>query len=170
MKPLELIDVIPAAEQTRRQRRSDSLCFPLWDLLDKVCDPEIPALSLWQLGALQDIEAHGREITVTITPTYSGCPAMTAMAEDITSALAAVGYSEVKIETRLSPAWTTDWLSVEAREQLRGTGIAPPLTTIKCPRCESVEVELVSEFGSTACKALYQCSRCAELFDYFKPL
>lgn len=95
---------------------------------------------------------------------------MVAMAEDITSALAVVGYSEVKIETRLSPAWTTDWLSVEAREQLLGAGIAPPLTTIMCPRCESVEVQSVSEFGSTACKALYQCSRCAELFDYFKPL
>ena len=95
---------------------------------------------------------------------------MAAMAEDITSALAEVGYSKVKIQTRLSPAWTTDWLSVEAREQLRGAGIAPPLTTIMCPRCESVEVQSVSEFGSTACKALYQCSRCAELFDYFKPL
>ena len=170
MRTHELIDIVPDVEQDRRRRRWDSSCAPLWNLLDTVSDPEIPALSLWDLGVLQNIEKRGNQVIVTLTPTYSGCPAMSAMAEDIVSALAAAGYREVKIETRLSPAWTTDWMSAKAREHLRLAGIAPPSATIQCPLCGSADVQAVSEFGSTACKALYQCGHCAELFDYFKPL
>ena len=165
-----LIPVFPVEEQERRRRRSESAFSLLWELLDSVRDPEVPALSLWDLGVLQDIEKHGDEVVVTITPTYSGCPAMGAMEEDITDTLNGAGFAPVSVITRLTPVWTTDWLSQKARERLREYGIAPPAQVISCPRCDSSNLRLISDFGSTACKALYQCLNCAEPFDYFKSI
>lgn len=172
MSAAQLIPCIPAEEMERRQRRANSTVPELWTLLDAVKDPEIPAVSLWEMGILQDIEQDQGRVRVTITPTYSGCPAMDAMAEDVVAELERAGYS-AEVITRLSPAWTTAWMSEDAREKLRGYGIAPPADSdgpaeISCPQCGSDTVRRLSEFGSTACKALYQCAGCGEPFDYFK--
>lgn len=150
----------------------------LYALLSSVCDPEIPVLTLQDLGILRDISLDDDKINVTITPTYAGCPAMEAMRSDIKSTLADAGYQKVNVRQSLSPAWTTDWMSEVGRNKLRAYGIAPPATTscgrvtgdIECPQCNSCDVKLISEFGSTACKALYQCQDCREPFDYFKCL
>ena len=171
------IPALPAEEHERRQRRAASAVPALWDLLDEVKDPEIPVISLWELGVLQDIEQRGQTVVVTITPTYSGCPAMTVMAEDVVAALQAAGHEQVLVESRLSPAWSTSWMTAAAQDKLRDWGIAPPgcgsadvAAAIRCPRCGSDDLRKLSEFGSTACKALYQCNSCAEPFDYFKPI
>lgn len=174
------IPLLPAEEHERRQRRAGSPLQSLWSLLDEVTDPEIPVVSLWELGVLQDIHLEGSTVVVTITPTYSGCPAMTVMAEDIGIALSAAGHHDHRIETRLAPAWSTSWMSAAAQDKLRAYGIAPPGCAqpgsggaeepICCPRCGSTKARRLSEFGSTACKALYQCGDCAEPFDYFKPI
>lgn len=150
----------------------------LYALLSSVCDPEIPVLTLQDLGVLRDISVDDGRVKVTITPTYSGCPAMDAMRADIETTLAQAGYQQVTVEQSLSPAWTTDWMSENGREKLRAYGIAPPVTlscgqqsgTIECPQCGSGDVKRISEFGSTACKAFYQCLDCQEPFDYFKCL
>ena len=176
MNASTIIPSLPAEEHERRQRRANSPVPELWDLLDAVKDPEIPVVSLWDMGILQDIEMDGPRVRVTITPTYSGCPAMTVMAEDVVTELEAAGY-DCEVVNRLSPAWSTSWMSNQARRKLREYGIAPPegdagsgLGSVSCPRCGSGEVRRLSEFGSTACKALYQCSTCGEPFDYFKPI
>lgn len=148
----------------------------LFELLGSVADPEIPVLSLLDLGVLRDISIDADRVTVTITPTYAGCPAMTAMRADIESTLAAAGYAQVEVQQKLSPAWSTDWMTQHGREKLRAYGIAPPLGRtlgkqdgqIECPQCSSTVVSKISEFGSTACKALYRCQDCLEPFDYFK--
>jgi ring-1,2-phenylacetyl-CoA epoxidase subunit PaaD len=148
----------------------------LFELLSSVVDPEIPVLTLQDLGVLRDISVENGKIIVTITPTYAGCPAMDAMRADIRATLAEAGYEQVTVQQSLSPAWTTDWMSENGREKLRTYGIAPPANTtcgqatgtIECPQCRSSDVKLISEFGSTACKALYQCQDCLEPFDYFK--
>jgi len=148
----------------------------LFDLLSEVVDPEIPVLTLLDLGVLRDIAIVDGEVSVTITPTYAGCPAMETMRADIKSVLAKAGYGHVEVRQQLSPAWSTDWMSMSGREKLRAYGIAPPVKTIcgqpgdgiECPQCSSIEVKRISEFGSTACKALYQCRDCLEPFDYFK--
>ena len=148
----------------------------LFDLLSSVVDPEIPVLTLEDLGVLRDIRVNEGEVNVTITPTYAGCPAMDTMRSDIEDTLARAGFQQVNVRTSLSPAWTTDWMSENGRRKLRAYGIAPPVSTscgqqfgnIECPQCESTEVKRISEFGSTACKALYQCKNCLEPFDYFK--
>ncbi len=153
-------------------------------LLETVTDPEIPVLSVTDLGIIRKIEtgAGSRSVRVTITPTYSGCPAMDVIAGDIRKVLERHGYTDVQILTELSPAWTTDWMSEAGKAKLKAYGIAPPLhsqqvcTTrlfheeeaIACPRCHSYNTRLVSRFGSTPCKALYQCQDCQEPFDYFK--
>jgi len=150
----------------------------LFDLLSGVVDPEIPVLTLQDLGVLREISVVDGEVKVTITPTYAGCPAMETMRADIESALAAAGYQQVTVQQVLSPAWSTDWMSENGRKKLLAYGIAPPARTacgpsteqIECPRCKSAEVKIISEFGSTACKALYQCQDCREPFDYFKCL
>jgi len=150
----------------------------LFELLGNVSDPEIPVLSLLDLGVVRDVTVSGGKVNVTITPTYAGCPAMAAMRADIESTLAAAGYGQVEVLEKLSPAWSTDWMTDRGREKLRDYGIAPPLRTassekgggIECPRCRSTDVKKISEFGSTACKALYQCRDCLEPFDYFKCL
>ena len=147
----------------------------LFEILSTVVDPEIPVLTLQDLGVLRDVSIADGEVRVTITPTYAGCPAMETMRVDIKARLAEAGYQRVNIQQSLSPAWTTDWMSENGRNKLRTYGIAPPANTrgnqadaIECPQCGSVDVKRISEFGSTACKALYQCQDCLEPFDYFK--
>jgi ring-1,2-phenylacetyl-CoA epoxidase subunit PaaD len=150
-------------------------------LLDEVCDPEIPVLSLADLGVLRGVEYVNSEWHIIITPTYSGCPAMKTMEDDILQKLKEHGI-QAKVDLVLSPAWTTDWLSESGREKLRAFGIAPPEdevdksvlfaapTVVPCPKCGSCETKMVSQFGSTACKAHYQCLSCLEPYDYFKCL
>jgi len=144
-------------------------------ILAQVTDPEIPVLSLHDLGVIRNIEVNDDEIIVTITPTYSGCPAMEVMKQDIIKVLSKQGRkvglpTKVTVITQLSPAWTTDWISEKGKQALLKYGIMPPSRkgTIMCPQCESKNVELLSQFGSTACKALYRCKDCLEPFDYFK--
>ncbi|WP_061138842.1 1,2-phenylacetyl-CoA epoxidase subunit PaaD [Caballeronia fortuita] len=158
-----------------------------WHVLEAVPDPEIPVVSIRELGILRDVR-HGDDgvLEVVITPTYSGCPAMSQIAEDIAHAIDDAQLGAHRIETVLAPAWTTDWITDEAREKLRRYGIAPPTgacvsaekpirfvprkpATIECPRCGSTHTEKLAQFGSTACKALYRCIDCREPFDYFKP-
>ena len=156
-----------------------------WALLEQVPDPEIPVVSIRELGILRDINEHDGAIEVVITPTYSGCPAMGQIEDDVRNALAQSGMP-VTIVTRLAPAWTTDWITGAAKDKLREYGIAPPHTTqsheqvmrfrptrravaIACPHCGSTNTTETSHFGSTACKALYKCLDCREPFDYFKP-
>jgi ring-1,2-phenylacetyl-CoA epoxidase subunit PaaD len=150
-------------------------------LLDEVCDPEIPVLSLADLGVLRGVDYLNGQWHITITPTYSGCPAMKTMEDDILLKLKEHGI-EAKVDLVLSPAWTTDWLSESGREKLKEFGIAPPEnevdksvlfaapTVVPCPKCGSRETKMVSQFGSTACKAHYQCLSCLEPYDYFKCL
>ena len=134
--------------------------------LDEVADPEIPAVSVLDLGIVRSVE----EARVIITPTYSGCPATDFIERSIREALDAAGYRDVAIETQLSPPWTTDWISEEGREKLRAYGIAPPelAKSATCPRCGSTDTEEVSRFGSTPCKAQWRCRDCLEPFDRFK--
>lgn len=138
--------------------------------LSAVCDPEIPVLTIADLGVLRDVRLDGEAVEVVITPTYSGCPAMNVIRFEIETALAAAGFSDVRVRTVLSPAWTTDWMSAEGARKLREYGIAPPVRggAVVCPQCGAAEVELLSEFGSTACKALWRCLACREPFDVFK--
>jgi ring-1,2-phenylacetyl-CoA epoxidase subunit PaaD len=159
--------------------RADPALAPLWELLEEVKDPEIPVVSVRELGVLRALHREEGGLRVVITPTYSGCPAMHAMAEEIRAALAGAGEVDVRIETRIAPAWTTDWIAPEARARLRGYGIAPPPACagggeaparVECPHCGSARTERISEYGSTACKALYRCADCLEPFDHFKPL
>jgi ring-1,2-phenylacetyl-CoA epoxidase subunit PaaD len=150
-----------------RRRRAESACANLFDVLDAVRDPEIPVLSIWDLGILQDVSRQNDGVVVTITPTYSGCPAMQQIEADIIDVLRQAGEAQVQVETRLAPAWSSDWMDADARRRLREYGIAP-LDDLRCPQCGSEDVERVSEFGSTACKALYRCVACREPFDQFK--
>lgn len=151
--------------------------------LQEVPDPEIPVLSVVDLGVVREVSWDGDVCVVVITPTYSGCPAMREITQDIEQTLAGHGIAEVRVETRLAPAWTTDWMSEKGREALKGYGIAAPAeravdisgisrrapgSAIACPRCGSSDTRLVSNFGSTSCKALYRCVSCREPFDYFK--
>lgn len=144
--------------------------------LAEVTDPEIPVLTVEDLGIIRDVQVAGTSVTVTITPTYSGCPAMDVIATDIENALLAAGFVSIEIKTVFSPAWTTDWMSEDGKRKLAEFGIAPPHPTglgerpaVLCPRCRS-QAKTVSEFGSTACKALMVCTSCGEPFDYFKEL
>lgn len=171
MAASQTIALMPAEQYAVEQARRESAHPELWEVLDAVKDPEIPVLSIWELGILRGLKMEGDEVVVIITPTYSGCPAMDAVAEDIVSALSAAGYTRSRIEMQWAPAWSTSWMSPEGRDKLRNYGIAPPgEQALCCPHCNSPEVELVSEFGSTACKALYRCQSCLEPFDYFKNL
>jgi ring-1,2-phenylacetyl-CoA epoxidase subunit PaaD len=152
-------------------------------LLEQVSDPEIPVLTILDLGIVRDVVCTSdKDVVITITPTYSGCPAMDAIAFDIKLKLLENCFEKVKIVYSLSPAWTTDWMSEAGKIKLQSYGIAPPQNMasriekllfeeeshIECPRCHSNNTKLLSQFGSTACKALYQCSDCKEPFDYFK--
>ena len=150
-----------------------------WDAAAGVVDPEIPVLTIADLGVLRDVVLDGDHVEVAITPTYSGCPAMNMIALEIEVALERAGFRGSKVRTVLSPAWTTDWMSEEGRRKLRASGIAPPQASssrralfgeqsVACPQCGSARTELLSEFGSTSCKALWRCKTCREPFDYFK--
>ena len=138
---------------------------PLWAVLAEVADPEIPVISVVDLGIVRSVEPD----RVVSTPTYTGCPATQVIERDIRDALDSAGYRHVRIETALSPAWTTDWITAEGRRKLHAYGIAPPTTgTVACPQCGSTDTEEISRFGSTPCKALWRCRACAEPFDLFK--
>ena len=142
------------------------------DWLSEVADPEIPVLTIRDLGIVRDVECDNG-VTVSLTPTYSGCPATEAIEASVVAALQDRGIEDVTVKRVLSPPWTTDWISEEGREKLRVYGIAPPERReqpIACPRCEAENTERVSEFGSTACKASYRCCECLEPFEYFKCL
>jgi ring-1,2-phenylacetyl-CoA epoxidase subunit PaaD len=173
--------LVSAAYEARRARREASGLPEIWSLLDGVCDPEIPVLSLWDLGVLSDIEKIGERLTITITPTYSGCPAMQTMRDDIEAALRRAGIESCELRECLSPAWSSDWISPEGRARLIDYGIAAPKSCdscqdqaldsdVHCPHCGSADTRMTAEFGSTACKALFQCRACLEPFDYFKPI
>lgn len=138
--------------------------------LDAVADPEIPVLTIADLGVLRDVTMEGGTLVVTITPTYSGCPAMDVIRAEVSAVVDRLWDGPHEVRTVLSPAWTTAWMSDEGKAKLDAYGIAPPGGEVTCPRCRTVEPRLVSEFGSTACKALYVCSSCAEPFDHFKDI
>jgi ring-1,2-phenylacetyl-CoA epoxidase subunit PaaD len=146
--------------------------------ISEIPDPEIPVITIKELGILRDVKLAEDTVVVTITPTYNGCPAMQMIEEQIKEILHSKGIEKVKVQLTYSPAWTTDWMTEEAKEKLKKYGIAPPTHSscvknfgelkIACPRCKSLNTVLISQFGSTACKALYQCKDCKEPFDHFK--
>ena len=154
----------------------------IWSILETVTDPEVPVLTITDLGIVRGVTINDEEVEVIITPTYTGCPAMDMIAMNIKLALLENGYKKIKISSVLSPVWTTDWMSEAGKEKLKEYGIAPPnpkqqvctnelfapAEAVQCPRCNSYHTHRISEFGSTACKALYQCDDCKEPFDYFK--
>ena len=152
----------------------------VWQILEQIPDPEIPVLSIIDLGIVRDMQLNKNNIEVFITPTYSGCPAMDMIAMNIKMELLQHGFNNVTITQQLSPAWTTDWMTEKGKEKLKSYGIAPPIgkafnkkyleeeLKVECPQCHSKNTRLLSQFGSTACKALYQCQDCKEPFDYFK--
>lgn len=164
-----VISVISDADLRRRA----------WNAAAQVVDPEIPVLTIADLGVLRDVAVSDGHVEVAITPTYSGCPAMNMIALEIELVLERAGIRKPKVLTVLSPAWTTDWMSDDGRRKLREYGIAPPQAgsgrralfgkqTVACPQCGSADTEVLSEFGSTSCKALWRCRSCREPFDYFK--
>jgi ring-1,2-phenylacetyl-CoA epoxidase subunit PaaD len=158
-----------------------------WDVLQNVLDPEVPAVSVVDLGIVREVVDHGDELEVVLTPTYSGCPATEAIEQSVREALDAAGLGPMRMTLRRAPAWTTDWISEAGRRKLREYGIAPPGAVdpsigapirlvrrerrpIACPRCGSTDTERLSAFGATACKALYRCLSCREPFEHFKPI
>lgn len=171
MQPISL--VTPEYAE-RRSLRANSDCPELWEILDSVYDPELPHVTIWDLGILVDVKCTTvpstqlQHCTVIVSPTYSGCPAVDVISDDIKSALQNAGIPEVDVQITLSPAWHTDLMSPQAKAALHRQGIAPPAKTIQCPQCDSEDIQLISQFGSTACKALYRCNSCLEPFDYFK--
>lgn len=154
----------------------------IWQILETVVDPEVPVLTITDLGIVRDVRISGSEVEIVITPTYTGCPAMDMIAMNIRLALLENGYQSIKITSVLSPVWTTDWMTEDGKRKLKEYGIAPPnprqqvcnndlfaaAEAVQCPHCNSYNTHRISEFGSTACKALYQCNDCKEPFDYFK--
>jgi ring-1,2-phenylacetyl-CoA epoxidase subunit PaaD len=167
---------IPPADKNQMTTKEKIL-----SLLSEIPDPEIPVINIHELGILRDVEVNGNDVEVIITPTYSGCPAMKQIEEDIIEKLKSIGIENVKVKMVYHPAWTTDWLTDEAKEKLRKFGIAPPEKTslnthilhqenkiISCPHCGSKNTELISQFSSTACKSIYKCRDCKEPFEYFK--
>ncbi len=157
----------------------------IWDCLKTVPDPEIPVISIVDLGIVREVQWRDEQLVVSVTPTYSGCPATEVISEDIRRALHKLGVRNLSIKMQLSPPWTTDWMSEEARRNLRNYGITPPAEQainasqilknnsytaprVECARCGTADTEVISEFGSTPCKALYRCRQCKETFDYFK--
>ena len=143
----------------------------IWEWLDAVSDPEIPVISVVDLGIVRCVDWDKETLEVSVTPTYSGCPATSIIALDIETALLDRGIKDVRIKTQISPAWTTDWLSEKGRAKLEDYGIAPPRAAggpDRCPRCKSQALERISQFGSTPCKAQWRCTDCLEPFDYFK--
>ena len=167
--------------------RLDSRVERAWRVLDGVLDPEVPVVSVRDLGIVRDVVETDAGLSVVVTPTYSGCPATEVIEANIVAALEADGLGPVRVEMRRAPAWTTDWMSEKGRRRLREYGIAPPGPVaaastaplrfvprppqpLACPRCESHDTERISAFGATACKALWRCRACAEPFEHFKPI
>lgn len=153
----------------------------IWEILEQVKDPEIPVISVVDLGIIRAVDKENGKVIVTITPTYSGCPAMSVIRLEVTTALLDAGFKNVKVVTVLHPAWTTKWMSEKGKKALREYGIAPPLDdqadeielfgempAIQCPHCGSMNTKMTNKFGSTPCKSLHQCNDCLEPFDYFK--
>jgi ring-1,2-phenylacetyl-CoA epoxidase subunit PaaD len=146
----------------------------IYSILKEVNDPEVPVLNVLDLGIIRDVKFSDDKIEIIITPTYSGCPAMDAISMDIRMKLLEHKYNNIKITSVLSPAWTTEWMSEEGKRKLKEYGIAPPgriaegEQPVSCPQCNSADTRLISQFGSTACKSLYQCNNCLEFFDHFK--
>jgi ring-1,2-phenylacetyl-CoA epoxidase subunit PaaD len=169
---------------------ADEHAARVWDVLQSVLDPEVPALSVCDLGIVRDVIARDDGVEVVLTPTYSGCPATEAIERSVIDAVDEAGLGPTRVSLRRAPAWTTDWISDEGRRKLRSYGIAPPAGGAggiaqaapirivrrappargECPRCGSADTERLSGFGSTACKALYRCVACREPFEYFKPI
>jgi ring-1,2-phenylacetyl-CoA epoxidase subunit PaaD len=170
---------------TLRALADDAEVERAWAVLQQVPDPEVPALSVCDLGIVREVQRQGTGLHVVLTPTYSGCPATEVIAQGVRDALAAAGFAPLTLETRLAPAWTSDWISAEGRAKLLAYGIAPPnghapvdagprpirlhARAVDCPRCGSRQTERLSAFGSTACKALHRCLACREPFEHFKP-
>ena len=151
----------------------------MWAIAASVLDPEVPVLTIEDLGILRSVDVADQTVTVTITPTYSGCPAMEAIRNDIVAAFSVHGLDDVDVRFVLAPAWTTDWMSDEGRRKLEEYGVAPPGRTdrpvalslsVRCPQCGSPDTRELSRFGSTACKSLWVCSSCREPFDHFKTI
>ena len=171
-----------AADAMTVERSTDAA----WDALARVPDPEIPVVSVVELGIVRGVDVEGECVRVRVTPTYSGCPATEVIVADIAAALRGAGFDDVAVDVVLDPPWTTDWIDAGARDKLAAFGIAPPGVApridvsgisplrrrqdVRCPRCGAADTALVSQFGSTACKALYRCTACREPFDYMKPL
>jgi phenylacetate-CoA oxygenase, PaaJ subunit len=155
-----------------------SAVHEIWRLLGQIPDPEVPVLTITDLGMVRSVAPQGDGWVVGFTPTYSGCPATEHLLGEIRNVMTEHGFTPVHIVLQLDPAWTTDWMNADARERLRQYGISPPQAhachatsvpdDVTCPRCGSTHTTLISEFGSTACKALYRCDSCREPFDYFK--
>lgn len=175
------VDILIASDRVPANARPDLLTeADIWAILEQVKDPEVPAVSVVELGIVRAVRWDGKELSIDVTPTYSGCPATELIEELITEALRAAGFRAPKLNQVLTPAWNTDWITEAGKEKLRQFGIAPPQGSsskmsllgepeaITCPLCGSTHTERVSEFGSTACKALYRCTECLEPFDYFK--
>jgi ring-1,2-phenylacetyl-CoA epoxidase subunit PaaD len=154
-----------------------------WDAAAAVLDPEVPVLTIEDLGVLRDVTVDDGGVTVTVTPTYSGCPAMEAIEHDVEASVRAAGFDQVTVRRVLAPAWTTDWMTAEGRRKLETYGIAPPSQrvsgstgpvlvslSVRCPQCGSPDTRELSRFGSTACKSLWQCAACREPFDHFKAI
>ena len=171
------------AESVARPVPSDPAARAAWDVAATVTDPEIPVLTIEDLGVLRSVAVDDEGVHVELTPTYSGCPAMDAMRDDVVLALTHAGYDHVDVRMVLAPAWTTDWMSETGKDKLRTYGIQAPTghaaarsgpvrlqMAVKCPRCDSLNTRELARFGSTSCKALYECLDCLEPFDYFKVL
>jgi len=174
-------------ESLARPRPVDEASLAAWAIAAQVVDPEIPVLTIEDLGVLRSVQVTGDAVAVTLTPTYSGCPALDAMRDDVLAVLTSAGYQNVAVSLVLSPAWTTDWISEIGKAKLREYGIAAPTgratvrgsgpagpirlkMAVKCPRCSSLDTRELAHFGSTSCKSLYECRDCLEPFDYFKVL
>ena len=164
MHKLQLPKIYLASQSPRRKK-----------ILQEVKDPEIPVISVIELGIVRDVRTTGSRVEIDITPTYSGCPAMDVIPMLVREAVTEAGYTEVQVNNILSPAWTTDWITPEGRQKLEAFGIAPPDARksqvpdhVQCPFCKSMDTEMISFFGSTPCKSSFRCKSCLEPFDYFK--
>jgi ring-1,2-phenylacetyl-CoA epoxidase subunit PaaD len=173
---------------TAREHTASARVTRAWEVLHGVLDPEVPAISVTDLGIVRDVVEHGDALEVVVTPTYSGCPATEVIEQSIAAAIDEAGLGPARVTQRRAPAWTTDWITPEGREKLRAYGIAPPgscaseatsgnarpirlmARDVACPRCGSAQTERLSAFGSTACKSLYRCIACREPFEHFKPI
>jgi ring-1,2-phenylacetyl-CoA epoxidase subunit PaaD len=177
----------PRLESAVAPGAKSSRCAQAWVVLGTVLDPEVPVVSVVDLGIVRDVIDDGDGLTVVVTPTYSGCPATEVIEQSIVAALDGAGLGPTRMRMQRAPAWTSDWISAEGRDKLRGYGIAPPgpadpargvairfmpraVAPLACPRCESHDTERLAAFGSTACKALWRCRACGEPFEHFKPI